>query len=169
MTDHAYVDLVTATPLVPEEAMGAFISENPNGVWTLKIADIASGDFGDLNSWMLAVTTLPSAPTTTTTSFTNTTPVVIPTGPAVVTSTITVSGANTYLLDLNMTTFITHTFNRDLDITLMSPAGTVVTITTDNGINNDNVFNGTLWDDNANPGGQVPHASDSGNNGLIPM
>jgi hypothetical protein len=64
-----------------------------------------------------------------------------------VSSTITIAGANPYLWDLNMLTFITHSFAADMDITLTSPAGTVVTITTDNGAGNDNVFNGTLWDD----------------------
>jgi subtilisin-like proprotein convertase family protein len=95
-------------------------------------------------------------------SFTNSTPVTIPTGPAVVTSTLVVAGADTYLIDLNLTTFITHTFASDLDITLMSPAGTVCTLTSDNGLGNDNVFNGTVWDDEANPGGQVPYATNNG-------
>src|SRR5438552_1714978 len=57
-----------------------------------------------------------------------------------------------------------HMFNAYLDITLQSPAGTVVTITTDNGGSNDDVFNGTVWDDQANPGGQVPYTT---NNGLV--
>ena len=30
-------------------------------------------------------------------------------------------------------------------------------ITTDNGGQHDNVFNGTLWDDDADPGGTVPN------------
>ena len=41
-----------------------------------------------------------------------TTPVAIPTGPAVVSSTITVSGAGPSLWDVNLTTFIAHTFAR---------------------------------------------------------
>jgi subtilisin-like proprotein convertase family protein len=90
--------------------------------------------------------------------------VAIPTGPAVVTSTLVVAGAPTYLSDLDVTTFITHTFAADLDITLTSPAGTVVTLTTDNGAGNDDVFNGTVWDDDANPGGQVPYTT---NNGMV--
>ena len=61
-----------------------------------------------------------------------------------------------------MTTNITHTFAADLDITLTSPAGTVVTLTTDNGAGNDNVFNGTMWYDKANPGGQVPYTTNDG-------
>ncbi|MGB4844150.1 MAG: zinc-dependent metalloprotease family protein, partial [Ferruginibacter sp.] len=164
VTDQAYVNLTTATPLVPEEALAAFIGEDPNGVWTITISDDLAGDGGSLDSWALIITGLPAAPTLTTSSFTNNTPVVIPTGPGVVTSTINVTGVGTQLFDVNMTTFIRHTFNSDLDITITSPAGTVVTLTSDNGAGNDNVFNGTIWDDSANPGGQVPYTS---NNGLV--
>ncbi len=99
----------------------------------------------------------PPGCTATTTPFTNSTPVAIP-DLTTVSSTIVVAGAPTYLLDLDLTTFITHTFAADLDITLTSPAGTVVTITTDNGGGGVNVFNGTVWDDNAgtaNPPGPV--------------
>ena len=110
------------------------------------------------------VPTTPAGCGATTTNFTNSTPVAIPTGPAVVTSTIVVSGAGPYLFDLDVTTFIQHTFSADLDITITSPAGTVVTLTTDNGAGNDNVFNGTVWDDDANPAGQVPYTT---NNGLV--
>jgi subtilisin-like proprotein convertase family protein len=99
-----------------------------------------------------------------TATFTQSTPTAIPTGPAVVTSTVVVSGAGPYLFDLDLTTNLTHTFAADLDITLTSPAGTVVTLTTDNGAGNDNVFNGTLWDDDANPAGQVPYTT---NNGMV--
>ena len=102
--------------------------------------------------------------TPTVTTFTNSTPVAIPTGPAVVTSTINVTGVTGFLSDLNVTTFITHTFAADLDITIQSPAGTVVTLTTDNGAGNDDVFNGTVWDDDANPAGQVPYTT---NNGMV--
>ena len=165
VTDNAYVNLTTATPLVPEEAMGAFIGEDPNGTWTLTISDDLAGDGGSLDSWSMAVTTFPNAPIVTTVpTVTQSTPVAIPTGPAVVTSTIVVAGAGTSILDVNAITNIMHTFNADLDITLTSPAGTVVTLTTDNGAGNDNVFNGTLWDDDANPGGQVPYTT---NNGLV--
>jgi uncharacterized repeat protein (TIGR01451 family) len=75
-----------------------------------------------------------------------------------------VSGVDPYLWDLDLTTNLTHTFPGDLDITLTSPAGTIVTLTTDNAVSNDNVFNGTLWDDDANPAGTVPYTS---NNGLV--
>src|SRR5215203_2752619 len=137
VTDQLYAVGVLASPLVPEEAMGAFIGEDPNGTWPI-------------------TTTEPTA--------TQSTPVAIPAGPAVVTSTLVVAGAGTSILDLDLTTFITHTFPGDIDMTLTSPAGTVVTITTDNGGTNDDVFNGTVWDDDANPAGQVPYTT---NNGLV--
>jgi len=43
---------------------------------------------------------------------------------------------------------ITHTFNGDLDISLISPAGTVADISSDNGGAGDN-YTGTIFDDNA--------------------
>jgi subtilisin-like proprotein convertase family protein len=64
--------------------------------------------------------------------------------------------------NVGLQTFLTHTFAADLDITLRSPAGTIVTVTTDNGAGNDNVFNGTVWHVDANPGGQVPYATNAG-------
>lgn len=165
VTDNAYVNLTTATPLVPEEAMGAFIGENPNGTWTLTISDDLAGDGGNLTGWSLQVSTLPSAPIIANVpTAIQSTPVAIPTGPGVATSTILVAGAGSAIHDVNAQTFITHTFSADMDITLTSPSGTVVTLSTDNGAGNDNVFNGTVWDDDANPAGQVPYTT---NNGLV--
>jgi uncharacterized repeat protein (TIGR01451 family) len=163
VTDQVYANLTLASPLVPEEALGAFVGEDPNGTWTLTISDDLAGDGGNLNNWSLAVTSLAAAPTTTTVPrVTQSTPVEIPTGPAVVTSTLVVSGAGTAILDVNALTHLQHTFSADLDVTLTSPAGTVVTLTTDNAGTNDDVFNGTLWDDDANPGGQVPYVTNDG-------
>ena len=59
------------------------------------------------------------------TDFTQATPTVIPTGPGVVTSTLIVAGAPTNIVELELTTFLAHTFAADLDVTLMSPAGTI--------------------------------------------
>jgi subtilisin-like proprotein convertase family protein len=94
------------------------------------------------------VNPLPPGTTSTTTSFTNASGKPIP-DLTTVSQTLTVSGAGTYLWDVDLTTFIAHTWNSDLDITLTAPNGKVVTITTDNGSSNANVFNGTLWDDSA--------------------
>jgi subtilisin-like proprotein convertase family protein len=60
---------------------------------------------------------------------------------------------------VNATVNITHTFASDLDFTLTSPSGTVVTLSTDNGSSLDNVFAGTVFDDQANPGSPIPYSS----------
>ncbi len=164
VNDHAYVISTLASPLTPEEPLAAFIGEDPNGTWTITISDDAGGDSGNLADWSLGVTTFAAAPTTANTTATQSTPTAIPAGPAVVTSTLVVAGAGTSILDVDLTTFITHTFPGDIDMTLTSPAGTVVTVTTDNAGTNDDVYNGTVWDDDANPAGQVPYAT---NNGLV--
>ncbi len=163
VTDHVYVNNTLGSPLVPEEALAAFIGEDPNGTWTLTISDDATGDGGALNAWSLVFETTDAVPSLTTTPYTNNTPAQID-GPVLVTSTIVVSGMGDHLWDIDVLTTILHTANNDLDITVMSPAGTVVTLTTDNGATLDNAFNGTTWDDSANPGGQVPYTS---NNGLV--
>lgn len=162
VTEATYTNGVAMPRLIPEEPLDAFRGENPNGVWTITISDDAAGDTGTLNSWSLELNTLATAPTLSgVTTFTNSTATPIA-DVAVTTSTITVSGLGTSLEELTALTGITHTFNADLDITLKSPAGTVVTLTTDNGGSNDDVFNGTLWNDKANPAGQVPYTTNQG-------
>ncbi len=148
-TDATYTNGVTATPLAPEGALASFNGEDPNGTWLLDIYDDAGGDTGQLSSFTLTVTTLDAAPTYVASGpFVESTPVAIADNTAIQ-STLVVSGAESYLWDLNLTTFITHTFPGDLEISLTSPAGTTVVITTDNGGGSDDVFNGTIFNDQA--------------------
>ncbi len=162
-TDEGYVDTVVSSPLVPEEALGAFIGEVPNGTWTLSVTDDTADTFtGNLTNWSLTITTVPAGQTAVTTTLTNSVAEPI-NDMATTTSTINVSGLGTLLCDLNMQSFIAHNSNADLDITLESPAGTVVTISTDNGgTANDNVFNGTVWDDDAGDTNAPGAATDEG-------
>ncbi len=164
VTDGAYVNLVPETPVVPEEAFAAFIGEDPNGDWLLTISDDANLDGGSFDAWTLEITALDKTPVATSTVVASAPAIPIPptAPPNVISDTITVSGLDTFICDVNLTTFIAHTFCGDIDMTLMSPAGTVVTITTDNGGGNDNVYLGTLWDDDADPDGQVPYANNDG-------
>jgi hypothetical protein len=53
VTDHTYANNVIAPKLVPEEAMGAFMGENPNGTWRLTVRDDQASDFGTLSRWNL--------------------------------------------------------------------------------------------------------------------
>lgn len=77
---HTYTDNVTATALDPEEALGAFIGEDPNGTWTLRISDDATNNPGSLASWQLDIQSLPAVPAQATTANSNDTEVVIPAG-----------------------------------------------------------------------------------------
>jgi subtilisin-like proprotein convertase family protein len=159
VTDHTYSNLTVASPLVPEEPLGAFIGDNPNGNWTVAISDDTNLNGGSLNSWSLQITSLQVGPAFFTTSnFGNSTPISISSsGTPLVTSMINVSGLPASISDVDVGTFISHTNNADLDITITSPSGTVVTLATDRGETNDNVFNGTHWDDDADPGSHVPY------------
>jgi subtilisin-like proprotein convertase family protein len=141
------------SPLTPEEPLAAFIGENPNGTWSLTIRNKPSSA-GSLSSWSLTLTTYPNGPPIVTSSFTQASATAIPAGNNVVTSTVVVSGAGPSLVDIDVTTFLAHTWSEDLRVTLRSPAGTVVTLTTHNGFDFDNVFNGTVWDDDADPLGE---------------
>lgn len=65
-----------------------------------------------------------------------------------ITSTLTFPGAGT-ITDVNVTLGnITHTYDADLDITLIAPDGTRVELTSDNGAGGDNYI-GTVFDDAA--------------------
>src|SRR3954467_9772149 len=84
----------------------------------------------------------------------NVTPTVVPAN-GVATSTIAVSGLAPHIHDVDVLTNLPHTQSSEVDMTVTSPAGTVVTLTTDNGGSFDNVFAGTRWDDSAAPGGKL--------------
>jgi uncharacterized repeat protein (TIGR01451 family) len=155
VTDATYVSGTPETPLVPEEALAAFIGENPNGTWTLLINDTVDdgapgGTEGTLNSWHMTITTLTAPPVFASNTFTTSTPVTIPDNNASFTnSTLAVTGLGTYLYDVNAQTFIQHNRPADLDVFLQSAGGTQSTLTTGNGGANVNAFNGTVWDDDA--------------------
>lgn len=56
-----------------------------------------------------------------------------------------------------MFTALTHTANSQLDLTLISPAGTRVLLADKKGGANDNVYAGTTWrDDNDQPVTDLP-------------
>ncbi len=163
VTDYGtFANGVTVPYLVPEEGLVAFLGEDPNGTWTLTVADDVAVETGTLNAWTLDVTTLTSTPHRVVNQRENTSPVAIPVGPGVVMSTIDVAGVPPYVSLVGLDTFITHPFPADLDVTLTSPEGTVVTITTDNGGGNADVFNGTGWNALADFDGVLPYASNQG-------
>ena len=64
-------------------------------------------------------------------------------------TTVVVSNAPGVVVDVDVTLDIAHTQPDQLDIFLVSPHGTTVTLTTDNGGNNDDVFAPVTFDDQA--------------------
>ncbi len=57
VTNATYAASVAQSSLVPEEAMSAFIGENPNGTWTLTVLDTLGGTSGTLANWSLVLET----------------------------------------------------------------------------------------------------------------
>jgi subtilisin-like proprotein convertase family protein len=144
VTDHVFTNLVTATPLSPEGRLSAFRGENPNGVWTLRIADDSQGNTGSLSSWSLAVSALASTPSGSQTTIVRTPNAAIPDGGSFV-DTLNFSGPGAYIAKVELYTELPHARPVDLDVRLISPAGTAVWVTTDGGGTFANVFDGTLW------------------------
>jgi subtilisin-like proprotein convertase family protein len=160
VTDAAFANLVVETPLVVEEALGAFRYENPNGVWTLEIYDDGAADTGLLNGWAIGIATI-DPPQTALINIWENWPEAPITDLATTISTIEVTGIVAPISEMSIHTRITHTYCGDLDITLTSPAGTVVTLSTDNGEGNDDVFSLTWWQDNAGQGNPPGPVSDT--------
>jgi subtilisin-like proprotein convertase family protein len=74
-----------------------------------------------------------------------------PFGTPTITSTITVNTSGQFISDIDLKTFIAHNLSSDLDVTLTSPQGTRIVITSDNGGLVGGNFDGTEWDDSATP------------------
>ncbi len=142
-------------PLVPEEAMGAFVGENPNGTWILTVADDAAPADGQLHRWSLELTSLDGEPNVATTTAVGGAGGAIP-NPGELSPTATASSAANYVIDVDLRSDISHLATGDLTLTLTSPANTNSTISSGNGASFDNVFGdgpagapGTLFSDQA--------------------
>jgi len=162
-TDRSYVSGATATPLVPEEALGAFGGENPNGLWTLTIADSTAGHVGALGGWSLAIAALPSPPVVFAhLSPASSGPAAIPDNGTLVSTVAVPGGVGSHVCRIEVDTSIDHPSSGQLQMTLQSPAGRIVTLTTNNGGAGSNASSATRWDDRANPGGSLPYATNDG-------
>lgn len=149
--DKVYVDGVPSGPLAPEGPLSAFIGEDPNGDWTLRVKDVTPGDGGQM-TWNLSIAglgakppivALPPVGLNTPVSVDDDTPASL-----VRSQEVTVSGAEPYLWDVDLITAIDHEAPTDLDVTLTHvDSGRTVTLTSDNGSTNQGIFNGTRWDD----------------------
>jgi subtilisin-like proprotein convertase family protein len=84
------------------------------------------------------------------------------TGTPLITSTLFVAFEIPYIWDMAVTTPISHTFSGDIDMTLQSPDGRIVTLSTDNGAGNNNVFGNVEWYDFADLDGTLPYTQNAG-------
>jgi subtilisin-like proprotein convertase family protein len=128
-----------AADLLQQSAGPALAPQAPaNGGWTVVAPPYSiSGICGALDS---------GTPGTTVTVASTATPLAI-TDLATTVDSVVVGGLGTQVFDVDLQLNITHTWNADLDISLTSPAGTVCDVSSDNGGSNDDVFAGTLFDD----------------------
>ncbi|MEM7483031.1 MAG: proprotein convertase P-domain-containing protein [Acidobacteriota bacterium] len=158
--DFAYVNGTAAPTVAPEEALAALFGEDPNGDWAISIVDDAGGDSGTFVSWSLSIETLAVAPI-------DDAPITVSNSPglgfdvgAPVSDTLAIAGANTFLCDVTVNTDISHTFAADIEFFLTSPAGTQITMSTDNGGGNDDTFAGTDWfNDGGESASDFPYVS----------
>lgn len=146
-TDKTYSTSPVTGSLVPEGALGAFIGTSATGVWNLKVQDFGAGDKGTIEGFSLTINGVPAAPQTIPSTGVNDTVFPIKDNASdVVSSKIEVTGAKGYLTDIDIRTFLKHTAPADVVMTL-EHAGIKTTITSGNGSSDDNVFDGTTWDD----------------------
>lgn len=149
VTEYPFNPGTLASPLTAEEALAAFLLEDPNGTWTLSVSDTYTGTQGTLNAWSLQVLTADPFPTLGLIEESEDVNLAI-TDFATVSSTITLpeSASGQLACWVAVYTDIEHTAGSDLDIVLVSPNGKRITLTTDNGAIYDNVFADTWWVDN---------------------
>lgn len=162
-TDHAYVNGVSASTLAPEEALSSLDGEDPNGVWTLTASDAAGNGGGTILDWSVDLSAIDRAPLTQSLTRTGSGFAISSGAPSVNSSLInfpTMPGG--YIHRVTVRTDLTHDFNGDIDMTLTAPYGRTVTLTTDNAGTAEDVFDGTLWSDRADPDGALPYTSNPG-------
>jgi subtilisin-like proprotein convertase family protein len=130
----------------PEEPLANLIGETAIGAWTLRVIDDAGGDQGMLLNWSLSIQTALMVVIDTVEP--NTPLLDLVSGPTVRSPIFVANPALGNITDVNATINIQHPNVGDLDIFLVSPAGTRVELTTDNGAGGAN-FTNTVFDDAA--------------------
>ncbi len=105
-------------PVQSNPGLAVFDGMNAAGTWTLEVTDEAAGVTGTLNRWNLVFTAMPN-------TVTATPGVAIPDGGPAVLSPANVPDAFP-IHDVEVTLNITHPRVQDLEVTLVSPDGTMV-------------------------------------------
>ena len=111
------------------QSLTAFNGKNSSGSWTLKVRDLAAIDTGTLNSWKVAFNGYSTVSPALAIPDNNTTGV---------TSTLNVAATGT-VADLRVRVNITHTYQGDLEVSLIGPDGTTVLLHNRTGGSADNI------------------------------
>ena len=147
------------SPVVPEEALGAFYGENPNGGWKLVIVDDTdNGSTGNRLNWAVNVEALTTAPFEVAWQEAFAVPQTINDGAQLTRNKHFGLLRDWPISRVSFSTTISHTMPGDLSIYLVSPGGISTTLTTGNGGALAGLFRGTDWDDTAgatNPPGAI--------------
>lgn len=148
----------------PEGSLIALFGENVNGNWTIEVSDTANQDGGTINTVAIEICYGGEVPIVdeVCSEYTETP-----------NTEISEVGENTYntiinvpesfiLASITVTMDITHTYNSDLDIYIISPLGTRIELSTNKGGSGDNYSNVTFDDDSSNtlPTGNVTLSGD---------
>jgi subtilisin-like proprotein convertase family protein len=147
--------------VMPEQPLARFNGENPNGTWRLEVRDTAPSQTGVLQNWTLAVTALNEAPGLIQTVALQSSPTSIPDGGAVLID-LFMPTAFAPLSALTLTTNLEHQRVSDLVINLISPGGISLTVASNQGGANSNVFSGTTSFDAADLGPVTDNAATYG-------
>lgn len=146
VTQCAYERDGVVTPLVPQEPLGAFAGENPNGVWTLVVLN-GGAAAGVLNDWALRLEALPEAPAFEPQSLGNEGAAALPDGGELA-DTLVLADSPRFLCEVAVITQVRHPDCREVEMLLTSPGGTTVTLARATGPAAD-AFDGTRWSDHA--------------------
>lgn len=130
-----------AANLVPEEALGAFVGDDPNGTWTVSVTDLVPGGTGTLTDWALVIAADPAGPSSLSGGSRVTgSGVTIPNGGTASTSLVVGDGpqglrwfGGLRTVGVNFSAF-SYAGVGDLTATLRSPRGTLITLTGSNPI-----------------------------------
>jgi cysteine-rich repeat protein len=145
-----YTAGVATGTIQPEQALGALLGQAAEGPWVLVIDTSNTGEDGVLRSWSLVVSTVttgglhPGAPAL----FTGP-GVTIPNDddPAIASSPVSVSGLGQYLYDVDVTVDVAHPDAGALDLFLTGPGGRRIDLVTGVGDGQENLYAGTVFDD----------------------
>jgi subtilisin-like proprotein convertase family protein len=151
VTDFAYVSGVAAPLVAPRMSLGPLLGGNPVGTWQLEVTDTFLTNTGTIQGWDLTITTIapgalnvsPLEPASVAT------PQPVPDSGTLTTSVNVNLPGNPKALTVVPGMYLRHPSPGQLILKLTSPSGSVVTLSSNNGGNNVDLFNGTLWYDQA--------------------